>query len=41
MTSQFVNGKYAMMGDGTWNTTTIQKAGGSELVVRLRPAPVG
>src|SRR4051812_2830637 len=31
MTSDFVNGKFAMMSDGTWNTTTIQQAGGSNL----------
>ena len=26
MTSDFVNGKFAMMSDGTWNTTTIAQA---------------
>ena len=41
MTSQFVNGKYAMMGDGTWNTTTIQKAGGSGLSFGYAPLPSG
>jgi len=41
MTSQFVNGKYAMMGDGTWNTTTLQKAGGSALQFGYVPIPSG
>lgn len=39
MTSDFVNGKFAMMGDGTWNTTTLQKAGGSALDFGYFPMP--
>ena len=38
MTSDFVNGKFAMMSDGTWNTTTIQQAGGQQARLRLLPA---
>lgn len=41
MTSDFVNGKFAMMGDGTWNTTTLQKAGGSALDFGYFPMPSG
>ncbi len=39
MTSDFVNGKFAMMADGTWNTTTIQQAGGSKLDFGYFPLP--
>jgi raffinose/stachyose/melibiose transport system substrate-binding protein len=39
MTSDFVNGKFAMMSDGTWNTTTIQQAGGSKLDFGYFPLP--
>lgn len=39
MTADFVNGKFAMMGDGTWNTTTLQKAGGSALDFGYFPLP--
>jgi raffinose/stachyose/melibiose transport system substrate-binding protein len=39
MTADFVNGKFAMMGDGTWNTTTLQKAGGSSLDFGYFPLP--
>lgn len=39
MTSDFVNGKFAMMSDGTWNTTTLQKAGGSRLDFGYIPLP--
>ena len=39
MTSDFVNGKFAMMSDGTWNTTTIQQAGGEQPRLRLLPLP--
>jgi len=39
MTSDFVNGKFAMMSDGTWNTTTIQQAGGSNLDFGYFPIP--
>jgi raffinose/stachyose/melibiose transport system substrate-binding protein len=41
MTADFVNGKFAMMGDGTWNTSTIQKAGGSKLDFGYFPLPSG
>ena len=40
MTADFVNGKFAMMGDGTWNTTSIQTAGGSKLDFGYFPLPV-
>ena len=39
MTSDFVNGKFAMMSDGTWNTTTIQQAGGDTLDFGYFPLP--
>src|SRR6478735_9540671 len=39
MTADFVNGKFAMMGDGTWNTTSIQTAGGSKLDFGYFPLP--
>jgi len=39
MTSDFVNGKFAMMSDGTWNTTTLQQAGGSKLDFGYFPLP--
>ncbi|HEX8970927.1 ABC transporter substrate-binding protein [Oryzihumus sp.] len=39
MTADFVNGKFAMMSDGTWNTTTIQQAGGSKLDFGYFPLP--
>jgi raffinose/stachyose/melibiose transport system substrate-binding protein len=39
MTADFVNGKFAMMSDGTWNTTTIQQAGGSKLDFGYFPIP--
>lgn len=39
MTSDFVAGKFAMMPDGTWNTTTLQKAGGSSLDFGYIPLP--
>ncbi|MFC6005762.1 ABC transporter substrate-binding protein [Angustibacter luteus] len=39
MTADFVNGKLAMMSDGTWNTTTIQQAGGSKLDFGYFPLP--
>jgi raffinose/stachyose/melibiose transport system substrate-binding protein len=39
MTSDFVNGKFAMMSDGTWNTTTIQQAAGSKLDLGYFPLP--
>lgn len=39
MTADFVNGKFAMMGDGTWNTTTLQKSGGSSLDFGYFPLP--
>lgn len=39
MTSDFVNGKFAMMSDGTWNTTTIQQAGGKSLDFGYFPLP--
>ena len=37
MTADFVAGKFAMMPDGTWNTTTLQKARGNKPRLRLRP----
>ncbi|GAA1883902.1 hypothetical protein GCM10009814_12640 [Lapillicoccus jejuensis] len=39
MTADFVAGKFAMMPDGTWNTTTLQKAGGSNLDFGYVPLP--
>jgi raffinose/stachyose/melibiose transport system substrate-binding protein len=39
MTADFVNGKFAMMGDGTWNTSSLQKAGGSKLDFGYFPLP--
>jgi raffinose/stachyose/melibiose transport system substrate-binding protein len=39
MTSDFVNGKFAMMSDGTWNTTTIQQAGGTKFDFGYFPLP--
>jgi raffinose/stachyose/melibiose transport system substrate-binding protein len=39
MTSDFVNGKFAMMSDGTWNTTTIQDAGKGKLDFGYFPLP--
>lgn len=41
MTADFVAGKFAMMGDGTWNTTSLQKAGGSALDFGYFPLPAG
>ncbi len=41
MTADFVAGKFAMMGDGTWNTTTLQKAGGDKLDFGYAPLPSG
>ena len=41
MTADFVNGKFAMMGDGTWNTTTIQTGRGRQARLRLLPPAVG
>lgn len=40
MTADFVNGKFAMMPDGTWNTTTLQKAGANKLDFGYAPLPV-
>lgn len=39
MTSDFVNGKYAMMGDGTWNVTTLQTSGKDRLNFGYFPLP--
>lgn len=39
MTSDFVNGKFAMMPDGTWNTTSIQKAAAGKLDFGYVPLP--
>jgi raffinose/stachyose/melibiose transport system substrate-binding protein len=39
MTADFVNGKFAMMGDGTWNVTALQKAGGSAFDFGYFPTP--
>lgn len=39
MTADFVNGKFAMMPDGTWNTTTLQKAGAGKLDFGYAPLP--
>lgn len=39
MTADFVNGKFAMMGDGTWNTTTLQQAGAGKLDFGYFPLP--
>lgn len=39
MTADFVNGKFAMMPDGTWNTTTIQKSGAGKLDFGYVPLP--
>src|SRR6476620_7283885 len=39
MTSDFVNGKFAMRSDGTWNTTTIQDAGKGKLDFGYFPLP--
>jgi raffinose/stachyose/melibiose transport system substrate-binding protein len=39
MTSDFVNGKFAMMSDGTWNTTTIRDAGKGKLDFGYFPLP--
>ena len=39
MTSDFVHGKFAMMSDGTWNTTTIQQAGGNSFDFGYFPLP--
>jgi raffinose/stachyose/melibiose transport system substrate-binding protein len=41
MTADFVAGKFAMMGDGTWNTTTIQRAGAGKLDFGYAPLPSG
>lgn len=39
MTADFVNGKFAMMPDGTWNTTTLQKSGAGKLDFGYVPMP--
>ncbi|MGN6445726.1 ABC transporter substrate-binding protein [Amnibacterium sp.] len=39
MTADFVNGKFAMMPDGTWNTTTLQKSGAGKLDFGYVPLP--
>ncbi|KHK96052.1 hypothetical protein LK09_17030 [Microbacterium mangrovi] len=39
MTSDFVNGKFAMMPDGTWNTTTLQQSGAGKLDFGYVPLP--
>lgn len=39
MTADFVNGKFAMMPDGTWNTTTLQKSGAGKLDFGYAPLP--
>ena len=39
MTSDFVNGKFAMMSDGTWNVTTLQSAGKGKLDFGYFPLP--
>ena len=39
MTSDFVNGKFAMMSDGTWNVTTLQTAGKGKLDFGYFPLP--
>jgi len=39
MTSDFVNGKFAMMSDGTWNTATIAQAGGDGFQFGYFPLP--
>ncbi len=39
MTSDFVNGKYGMMSDGTWNVTTLQSAGQGKLDFGYFPLP--
>jgi raffinose/stachyose/melibiose transport system substrate-binding protein len=39
MTADFVNGKFAMMPDGTWNTTTLEKSGAGKLDFGYVPLP--
>ncbi len=39
MTSDFVKGKYAMMADGTWNTATLEQAGGDSFDFGYFPLP--
>ena len=39
MTADFVNGKYAMVADGTWNVTSLQKAGGTAFDFGYFPLP--
>jgi len=39
MTSDFINGKFAMMNDGTWNVTSLQQGGGSKLDFGYFPLP--
>jgi raffinose/stachyose/melibiose transport system substrate-binding protein len=39
MTADFVNGKSAMIADGTWDVTALQKAGGSALDFGYFPLP--
>jgi raffinose/stachyose/melibiose transport system substrate-binding protein len=39
MTADFVNGKFAMIADGTWDVTALQKAGGSTFDFGYFPLP--
>ncbi len=39
MTSDFINGKFAMMSDGTWNVTTLQSGGKGKLDFGYFPLP--